>query len=50
MCVCVCVCVIHLMCVNEYKIIYIYVCKCVRRNFLSFLLRCSTRPYEWGTQ
>ena len=41
------------------KIIYIYIyiyierereSVCVCGNLLSFLLRCGTRPYEWGTQ
>ena len=58
-CVCVCVCVCMCVCVCERFCSYLpryHISNLIPFitdsgcNLLSFLLRCSTRPYEWGTQ
>ena len=34
----------------SYSSLYLAFSTCFSSNLLSFLLRCGTRPYEWGTQ
>ena len=61
MCVCVCVCVhacvytrvcVYVSVFDMY--VYMYVCvwkdTVCSSNLRSFLPRCGTRPYEWGTE
>ena len=52
MSMCMCTWVCAYMCVYEYIYIYIYICVCLYAYvYVSVnLLRCGTRPYEWGTR